>query len=266
MAYVYRHIRLDKNEPFYIGIGSDDNFKRARAKYGRPKYWQNIASKGYDVEILLNGLTWEQACEKEKEFIGLYGRKDLQTGILVNATNGGDGSPGTIVSDVTRKRQSESRKGIKFSVEHKMKIAEANRRRKGEKRSIEAIEKIRLRNTGRKHSLDTRIKMSKSRTGYKVTEDTKQKLSKSHKGKNISDQHKRNIGKAQKGRLLNEKHHNFKGVVEVYKDLILIGKYMGGNDCARSLSIPNSGVKRCLLGKQKMFMGYTFKRIPHGKS
>jgi hypothetical protein len=31
MAYVYRHIRLDKNEPFYIGIGKDDysSFKRA---------------------------------------------------------------------------------------------------------------------------------------------------------------------------------------------------------------------------------------------
>ena len=22
MAYVYRHIRLDKNEPFYIGVGT----------------------------------------------------------------------------------------------------------------------------------------------------------------------------------------------------------------------------------------------------
>jgi hypothetical protein len=29
MAYVYRHIRLDKNEPFYIGIGSDSSFARA---------------------------------------------------------------------------------------------------------------------------------------------------------------------------------------------------------------------------------------------
>lgn len=27
MAYVYRHIRLDKNEPFYIGIGKDEGGK-----------------------------------------------------------------------------------------------------------------------------------------------------------------------------------------------------------------------------------------------
>ena len=33
MAYLYRHIRLDKNEPFYIGIGSDTNFKRANLFY-----------------------------------------------------------------------------------------------------------------------------------------------------------------------------------------------------------------------------------------
>ena len=32
MAYVYRHIRLDKNEPFYIGIGSDANYSRSRGR------------------------------------------------------------------------------------------------------------------------------------------------------------------------------------------------------------------------------------------
>ena len=34
MAYIYRHIRLDKNEPFYIGIGSDveGKYKRANRK------------------------------------------------------------------------------------------------------------------------------------------------------------------------------------------------------------------------------------------
>ena len=30
MAYVYRHVRVDKNQPFYIGIGTDNNYKRAR--------------------------------------------------------------------------------------------------------------------------------------------------------------------------------------------------------------------------------------------
>ena len=37
MAYVYRHIRLDKNEPFYIGISKDAY--RPFTKKGRNKYY-----------------------------------------------------------------------------------------------------------------------------------------------------------------------------------------------------------------------------------
>jgi hypothetical protein len=94
MAYVYRHIRLDKNEPFYIGIGSDDSgeYSRAYAKKERNKYWHHITRKvKYDVEILLEDLSWEEACNKEIEFIKLYGRKDLGLGQLINMTDGGDG-------------------------------------------------------------------------------------------------------------------------------------------------------------------------------
>uniref|UniRef100_UPI00200EEA5B hypothetical protein n=1 Tax=Escherichia coli TaxID=562 RepID=UPI00200EEA5B len=58
MAYVYRHIRLDKNQPFYIGIGSDDDFRRASATQGRNKFWKAISTKtGYEVEIMMDGLT-----------------------------------------------------------------------------------------------------------------------------------------------------------------------------------------------------------------
>jgi hypothetical protein len=94
MAYVYRHIRLDKNEPFYIGIGSDSTYKRANARYkgDRNKIWYSIAAKSkYEVEILFDGIEWDYACEKEKEFIALYGRKYNNTGILANMTEGGEG-------------------------------------------------------------------------------------------------------------------------------------------------------------------------------
>ena len=73
MAYVYRHIRLDKNIPFYIGVGKDDNkgkFKRSKTKQHRNEYWHNIVSKtDYKIEIIMNDLSWEEACEKEIEFI-----------------------------------------------------------------------------------------------------------------------------------------------------------------------------------------------------
>ena len=92
MAYLYRHIRLDKNEPFYVGIGSDNSYKRAYSKKGRNTYWQRIVTvSAYAVDIMLEDLTWKQACEKEIEFINLYGRVDLGTGCLVNMTEGGEG-------------------------------------------------------------------------------------------------------------------------------------------------------------------------------
>lgn len=92
MAIVYRHIRKDKNEPFYIGIGKFES--RAYETKGRTVAWKNIAKKGYEIEILFDNLNWEEACEKEKEFIALYGRKDIDTGILINMTEGGEGTIG----------------------------------------------------------------------------------------------------------------------------------------------------------------------------
>lgn len=104
MAYVYRHIRLDTNQPFYIGIGSDDlgKYNRANNKSKRSVFWKNIVSKSkYRVEIVLDDLTWEEACEKEKELINLYGRYNKQLGTLCNLTDGGDGTLGNIQSPET---------------------------------------------------------------------------------------------------------------------------------------------------------------------
>ncbi len=74
MAYVYRHIRLDKNEPFYIGIGSCLN--RCYIKTRRNKHWHSITDKtDYRVDIIFDDLSLEDAKEKEKELIYLYGKK-----------------------------------------------------------------------------------------------------------------------------------------------------------------------------------------------
>jgi hypothetical protein len=111
MAYLYRHIRLDKNEPFYIGIGSDSTYKRANAKYkgDRNKIWYDITAKSkYEVEILFDDISWEFACEKEKEFIALYGRKNNNTGILANMTDGGEGVVGANYTRTIESRQKQS--------------------------------------------------------------------------------------------------------------------------------------------------------------
>lgn len=92
MAYVYKHTRLDNNEIFYIGIGSDDTFSRAHSVKGRNSIWYRIIKiTDFKVDILFTELSWEEACLKEIELIKLYGRKSLKNGTLANLTGGGDG-------------------------------------------------------------------------------------------------------------------------------------------------------------------------------
>jgi hypothetical protein len=128
MAYVYRHIRLDKNEPFYIGIGSDERHYRTTAKSHRNKIWKGIVSRSeYRVEILLDDISFDEAKEKEKEFIALYGRINLNTGTLCNLTDGGDGTLGQCFSDEHREKISKANKGRKLTEEHKKKLRESGR-------------------------------------------------------------------------------------------------------------------------------------------
>ena len=102
--YLYRHIRLDKNEVFYVGIGTKikknnfethtNEFKRAFSKDNRNRHWHGIVNKyGYKVEIVLESNNYEFIKEKEIEFIKLYGRRDLKKGTLSNFTDGADNQP-----------------------------------------------------------------------------------------------------------------------------------------------------------------------------
>jgi len=177
MSVVYRHIRLDKNEPFYIGIGKTE--KRAYSKNSRNRYWKSIvANTAYRVEILFDDLSWERSIEKEIELIELYGRKDLGLGTLVNLTDGGESLPGSKNpmfgkkrTDDEKRRISQKLTGNKLSEETKLKISQSG---KGIKKSPEYIEKIK----GRKHSPESIEKMKKR----VFTEEHRRKLSESMKG------------------------------------------------------------------------------------
>lgn len=157
MAYLYRHIRLDKNVPFYIGVGNDTrNYRRAYDSVLRTKLWKNIAAKGYEVEILLDGIEYEDVLKKEQEFVLLYGRIDLKTGTLANLTDGGDGVRGYRHSEETKRKRSIRLTGANhplfgknISAETRLKIKNANT---GKKRSQDVINKIILFHTGKKRS------------------------------------------------------------------------------------------------------------------
>jgi len=144
MAYVYRHIRLDKNQPFYVGIGTDINYNRALMKIKRNNIWYKIIAKtDYKVEIVLDDLTWDQACEKEKEFIAIYGRKDLGNGILCNLTDGGEGAPGRKykTSEETKQKLRLAHKGKIISEETKQKLREKFANRVFTESHIEGLKK-----------------------------------------------------------------------------------------------------------------------------
>ena len=152
MAVLYRHIRLDKNVPFYIGIGKTE--KRAYSKAFRNNHWKGIVNKyGHEVEIIMEGLTIAEAYEKEKEFIKLYGRADLNEGTLCNLTDGGEGFPN--LSPESRERIRIASKNRKASEETRKKISEAKKGSPGywtgKNRSEETKRKLKE-NNARGHS------------------------------------------------------------------------------------------------------------------
>lgn len=182
MAYVYKHIRKDTNEVFYIGIGI--RLSRVYSKYSRNKFWKNIVRRvGFEYEIIDSDMSWESACELEKKLIKHYGRRDLNEGTLVNMTDGGDG----VIN----------RKGWTHSEETKLKISKAN---KGRKATDEAIKINSECHKGLKQSDESNLKRSKKLKGIPRSEDVKRKIGISNKGRVMSEEQKRKISETLKNK------------------------------------------------------------------
>jgi hypothetical protein len=214
MAVVYRHIRLDKNQPFYIGIG--DYESRAYIKHGRNPFWNNIINKTeYRIEILFDDLTWENAQEKEIELISLYGRKDIGTGILVNLTHGGENPPRMF--------------GHKYQ--------------SGEKNS----------NYGKNHTEERKRKISETLKGQPISEERRKKISetlkghtpwnKGKKGAQIpSEESKLKMSISRKNIIINEKS-------VIINDV----KYISMSEAGRQLGLKRLTVRARIESKTKTF-------------
>ena len=126
MAYVYRHIRSDKNVPFYIGVcrKTDKYHLRAHEKRDRNKAWNEVVSQTqYEVEIIMDDIDIKLAEEKEREFISLY-KRTIDGGTLVNVMFGGEKSRyGSKCPWVIERNKTGIWKGKKHTEETKMKMS-----------------------------------------------------------------------------------------------------------------------------------------------
>ena len=228
--YLYRHIRLDKNEPFYIGIGSKSsrNHPNIKSEYRRAfeknrkesSLWNNIINKtDYRVEILLESDNYEVIKEKEREFIKLYGRINKKNGCLSNMTDGGDGFIGYIPS------QNKIQNHIEYM-------------------------------TGKRQPISQIQKRIESRKGYKHSEETKQKISSSHKGLKISKDH---LAKLFAGQI----RANSKSISQYTLNGEFIKNWQSATVASKILNIHPVSIRHCVQNKTHSSGGYIWKSTQH---
>lgn len=175
--YVYAHVKPDQTV-FYVGKGTRG---RAWSTHGRNPWWKHTVAKyGYEVLLLADGLTQEQAVEEEAAIISHF----KPFGNLVNILDRGDIAPSSH-PDVAA-AISMSLRGIKRSEKTKNKLRAIVRTPEWRHKLSEAAKKKVVSET-------TRLKISIASKGRLHTEETRKKMS-------IS------AGKWQKGRKLSETH------------------------------------------------------------
>ena len=173
MYYTYAYLRENKT-PYYVGKGKNNRINEYHSKYVKlPPKERRIILKYFDEE--------NKAYNHEKYMIGIFGRKDLKTGILINRTDGGDNPPKNNVAGWNKgmkmnyskergEKISKALKGKAKSKEHSRKVSESMKGNtpwnKGKSRFSSEEEKL---NYKREYN---RLRSARIRTEKKLAQDT----------------------------------------------------------------------------------------------
>ena len=216
--YVYAYLRGEDSargpnkSPYYIGKGSYD---RAWTCKGRPVKKPTDENR---IVMLRGNLTESEAFDWEIFYIKRYGRLDLQTGVLHNRTDGGDGASGIIIPESARQTHRENR--------------QREGRWKGDKNPTfggESISGEKNPMWGRNHTIESRRKMSKTRII------------------NNQDPRRKNEIKIARQRYLYELIDP-NGEVYVTENLL---------DFSKQYGLTNASLHKAVTGKQTHYKGWT---------
>ena len=268
MAVVYRHIRLDTKEVFYVGIGK--TVSRAYSKHGRSKPWLDlIKNRNYEVEILFENVTWQEAEDKERELIKLHGRRDQNTGTLVNLTDGGGGVENP--SAEARRKNGDAHKGKPgwnrgLTKETDSRVADYAKKLTGKGRSEKHCNNISKSKVGKPRSVETILKIKAAKLKNGTNRRTKESIEKGvltrlANGRNKhSEETKLKLSKARIGKYGGGNNPRAIAVKQIDKHTgCVLNIYSCATDAAKATGVDNANIRGACTGKYKSAGGFIWK-------